>query len=472
MTAGSNMMPDVAIQQLPSASAWSINEFFGWIAPYIAVAAVAYPTLIWSLTEAQVVDVGPSLAPPPPPGPPSPVLRIYFPLLLLLGAAAWVAKMRRLPGWATTGVFHPVLMFTALYLAFAAVSHTWAIDPDLSLRRCVLVTFIVSAITMAVLATDDWTRLFNALFWWFALIVVLNGYAVLTKPPTPLGHAGIYPHKNYLGAVSSIIFLTALHQLFVGRTSARFAAGLMVLATMVFLFLAKSKTSLALSILAPVLAFGLAWLAHTFRISPALSLPLLLGSVYFVYAFGVASGFWDFEAMATAIFGDPSLTQRTDIWAFAFRMMPDHLLLGFGYEGFWGAGPESPSIRAGGPGFIAQMPHAHNGYIDLVLQTGFVGLAIFTCIMLAALHVVGRVARSSLALGSFSLSYIVFCLFYNFFETTYFRSFNGNHMMMTLAIGLAVAHNARIINSQRQLARNAAKTMASDQRSRRPSGAS
>jgi exopolysaccharide production protein ExoQ len=420
-----------------------------WLAPFIAVAAVAYPTLIWSLTEAEVVNVGPSLAPPPPEGPPSPVLRIYFPLLFLLGGSVWLAKLRRLPVGASSGVLHPALLFTGLFLGFAALSHTWAIDPDLSLRRCILVSLIVAAITTSTLATDDWRRLFNVLFWWFSLIVVLNGFAVLTKPPTPLGHAGLYPHKNYLGAVSAMIIITALHMLFIGRPLARAVALVMVLATMVFLVVAKSKTSLALALLSPVMAFGFAWLSHSLRISPALTVPLVFGGVYFVYAFGAVSGFWDFEAMATAIFGDPTLTQRTDIWEFAFRMMPDHLVSGFGYEGFWGAGPASPSVRAGGvASFISQMPHAHNGYIDLVLQTGFIGLGIVGCLLLAALHAAGRVARSSLALGSYTLSYMLFCILYNFFETTYFRSFNVKHMMFTVAIGLAVAYNARLSNAQ------------------------
>jgi exopolysaccharide production protein ExoQ len=455
LSAGASQADGYRAASHAATARWSLNDALRWLAPFVAVAVVAYPTLIWSLTEAQVVNVGPALAPPPPDGPPSMILRIYFPLLLLLGGATWLAKVQRLPvaaggAWATSsGILHPALLFTALFLGFAAISHTWAVDPDLSLRRCVLVSFIIAAITTAVLATDDWRRLVNALFWWFSLVVVLNAYAVLTQPPTPLGHAGLYPHKNYLGAVSAMIIITALHQVFIGRSVARIVACFMVLACVVFLIVAKSKTSLALSLLAPVLAFGFAWLARTFRISPALSLPVLFGTIYFVYAFGAASGFWDFEAMATLIFGDPSLTQRTDIWAFAFRMMPDHLVAGFGYEGFWGAGPASPSIRAGGPGFISQMPHAHNGYIDLVLQTGFIGLGIVGCMMLAALHVAGRVARSSLALGSLTLSYMVFCLLYNLFETTYFRSFNVKHMMLTVAISLAVAFNARMTNAQR-----------------------
>jgi exopolysaccharide production protein ExoQ len=432
----------------------SMSEALRWLAPFVAVAAVAYPTLIWPLTESVAVADGPMLAPPSLPGPPSMLLRTYIPALMLmgvavfLGRASWLANAAgHLAGTghpAGTGLFHPALLFCGLFLAYAAISHTWAVDPDLSLRRCMLVSFIITAVVGSALATDDWRRLVNILFWWFSLVVAMNAYAVLTRPPTSLGHAGIYPHKNYLGAVSAMIVLTSVHVLFIGRTFARFAAAGMFAAAMFFLIASKSKTSLALSLLAPALAFGFAVLARYARLSPALTVPLLFGGVYFVYAFGAASGFWDFEAMATAVFGDPTLTQRTEIWAFAFHMMPDHLTFGFGYEGFWGAGSESPSFRAGGPGFVAQMPHAHNGYIDLVLQTGFVGLVIFAFMMLAALHVAGRVARSSLALSSFTLSYMIFCMLYNLFETTFFRSFNVKHMMLMTVIGLAVAHEARV----------------------------
>jgi exopolysaccharide production protein ExoQ len=446
-----------------------VKSWLTWLAPFVAVAVVAYPSLIWSLTEAEVVDVGPMLLPAAPDGPPSVILRIYFPLLLLAGVAVFVAHWQalRANGWtiARTGLLHPALLFAGLFVGFALLSHTWAVDPALSFRRCVLVTIIAAAVVAAVLATDDWVRLLDGLFWWFALVVVLNGFAVLTKPPTALGHAGVYPHKNYLGAVASMIALTAVHQLFIqypaARTDAhlgtlplrrpltRVAALIMVLASLWFLVAAKSKTSLALSIVAPAIGFGFACLARYLRLSPALTVPAVFGSVYFIYAFGAASGFWDFQAMATLIFGDPTLTQRTDIWAFAFRMMPGHLTSGFGYEGFWGAGPESPSIRAGGPGFVAQMPHGHNGYIDVVLQTGFIGLTLIGGMLLAALHVAGRVARTSLSLSSFALSYIVFCLLYNLFESTFFRSFNIQHMMLMTVIALSATHDAAYRSAKR-----------------------
>jgi exopolysaccharide production protein ExoQ len=420
-----------------------------WLAPFIAVAVVAYPTLIWPLTDTQVAAGGGSLLPPPPVGPPGLLVRFYFPVLAALGLIALLARVRR-TGWSGLGLSHPAVLLGAMFLALAAVSHSWAVAPDVSLRRCVLVAAIWVTVMTAVLVTEDWRRLLSILFWMLAVVALLNVFAILTRPATPIGHAGLYPHKNFLGAVSSIIVMVSLHQMFTGRTVTRVAATVALVAAFGLLIVAKSKTPLGLCIVAPALGFGLAWLARALRLSPALTGPVLFGGVYFVYAFGAASGFWDFHDMAATLFGDPTLTQRTEIWTYVLRMMSGHTLYGYGYEGFWDVGPESPSIRSGGLGFLTQMPHSHNGYIDMVLQLGYPGLAVIVCMLLASLHVAGRAAQSSLVLGSFVLTVIVFCLLYNLFESTFFRSYNMHQSLLLLVTALAVANNAKWSGVARQ----------------------
>jgi O-antigen ligase len=161
-------------------------------------------------------------------------------------------------------------------------------------------------------------------------------------------------------------------------------------------------------VLVPLLSYGSVLLARHCRVSPAIALSLLVLAIYGVYEFGAQSGFWDFHAVAETVFGDPTLTQRTDIWSFAIRKIAERPWLGYGYEVFWGAGANSPSVREG-PGFVAQMPHAHNGYIDVVLQTGALGLVLLAVLILSALHVAGRLARRSPGLG-ISLSMLIFGL--------------------------------------------------------------
>jgi exopolysaccharide production protein ExoQ len=430
----------VGAQHLPSRPTG--GDWLLALMPLVAIAAIAYPSLVWPLTEVHVANSGPNLAPPPAEGPPSILVRTYFPALFAVASAGFLVRARRgLTGW-----YHPALLCCWLYLGLALWSHRWAIDPDLSVRRSVLTIMIMASVVAATLATRDLPRLVNMIFWWFGLIVIINVGALLTLPPTNLGHAGIYPHKNDFGGLVAIIVLASVHQLMAGTTLARLAAFVMLPITVWFLIAAQSKTSLALGLGVPMMSFGFACLARFARLSPGITVPVVFGGIYFAYAFGVASGVWDFEAMANLIFGDPTLTQRTDIWAFALKKIPEQLWFGYGFEGFWGAGPESPAVREG-PGFVARVLQAHNGYINVALLSGLVGLGLLAAMMVFALHVAGRVARSSLALGSYILSVLLFCLLYNLFETSFFRSYNAVNIMMIFVIGLAVAYDARRVHS-------------------------
>jgi exopolysaccharide production protein ExoQ len=424
-----------ALSQNPPQS----NGFWLALMPLVVLAAIAYPSLVWPLTEVHVANAGPNLTPPPAEGPPSILVRTYFPALFGLAIIGFLVRARRM----LTGWNDPALLCCWLYLAVAMWSHRWAIDPELSIRRSVLTMMIMVSVVAATLATRDLSRLVNMIFWWFGLIVIINIGALLTLPPTVLGHAGIYPHKNDFGGLVAIIVLACVHQLAAGTGFARLAAILMLPVSVWFLIAAQSKTSLALGLGVPLMAFGFAWLARFGRVSPGIAVPVVFGGVYFVYAFGVSSGFWDFEATAILIFGDPTLTQRTDIWAFALKKIPEQLWFGYGFEGFWGAGPESPGVREG-PGFVARVLQAHNGYINVALLSGMVGLGIMSGMIVFALHVAGRVARLDLALGTYILSVLIFCMLYNLFETSFFRSYNVVNIMMIFVIGLSAAHSARL----------------------------
>jgi exopolysaccharide production protein ExoQ len=401
------------------------------MAPFIVVACLAYPALVWPLFEAEVVSLAPVFGQPAVDGPPSALLRIYFSVLLFAGCISFASS----DGSRTVRLLQPPILLTALYLGWAGTTSLWSVEPDITLRRFLLGVFIAGSLITATLTVRDPAPLLRNVFWMFFSVTVLSAYSVLTTPPTALGHAAFYPHKNYFGATISVAALVALYQLSSGRGVTRIAAALMLPATAWFLIEARSKTSLALVVAAPLLGYAVALSARVLRISPAIAFGAIGASLYAVYAIGTASHIWDFDDVATAIFGDPTLTQRTDIWAFAIKMIEQRPWLGYGYEVFWGASVESPSVRQG-PGFVAQMPHAHNGYIDIVLQTGYIGLAIFAVLLLSTLHLAGRIAQRSLGQASFLLSIIFYCVLSNGLETSWFRSFGLSSMMFVLAIAL------------------------------------
>ena len=94
---------------------------------------------------------------------------------------------------------------------------------------------------------------------------------------------------------------------------------------------------------------------------------------------------------------DASLTGRTEFWPQLIQAAWRKPLLGYGYQGFWlpWRGYENParSIIAGSSGFVP--PHAHNGYLDILLSTGFVGLTLFILALLTMLVMFLLCARHS-----------------------------------------------------------------------------
>ena len=112
-------------------------------------------------------------------------------------------------------------------------------------------------------------------------------------------------------------------------------------------------------------------------------------------------------ALLKAVGKDPTLTGRTDIWAAVVRRIADQPLHGYGYAAFWEKTSAPARIvrkEAGWP-----VPSAHNGWLDLLLQVGWVGTALFTlAALLALVALVVRAPRSRD--GGFALFYLLLFL--------------------------------------------------------------
>ena len=82
-----------------------------------------------------------------------------------------------------------------------------------------------------------------------------------------------------------------------------------------------------------------------------------------------------------ALFDERSLTGRWSLWSELWQYIQEVFWLGSGYGGLW-------DVPSGGPferyatWFAAIAPHAHNMYIDMLAQTGFVGMVLFLGLIL------------------------------------------------------------------------------------------
>ena len=63
------------------------------------------------------------------------------------------------------------------------------------------------------------------------------------------------------------------------------------------------------------------------------------------------------------------------------------------------------------------MPSAHNGYLDTILDTGYIGLVLFLVFIFTTLHAIGRVADRDPVRAWLLLSIALFIVLVNFLES-------------------------------------------------------
>jgi O-antigen ligase len=102
----------------------------------------------------------------------------------------------------------------------------------------------------------------------------------------------------------------------------------------------------------------------------------LIGAIAAIIVF--AAGLADTVASLT---GDATLTGRTTVWRYVLSRWEESPYVGQGYGALWSVGPQSEAnLRAGQLNWT--MNEAHNGYLDVLAQTGIIGvlfLGIFLC---------------------------------------------------------------------------------------------
>ena len=77
-------------------------------------------------------------------------------------------------------------------------------------------------------------------------------------------------------------------------------------------------------------------------------------------------------SMAEAVGKDPTLTDRTKIWAFVLGMHTNPLV-GTGYQSFW-LGPRLEYFWQNSG--LGHLNEAHNGYLEVYLELGLIGVSL------------------------------------------------------------------------------------------------
>ncbi|WGF87680.1 O-antigen ligase family protein [Marinivivus vitaminiproducens] len=266
-------------------------------------------------------------------------------------------------------------LFLVILLGWAVLSITWAFEPAIAFRRIVRLGLIVSVVVTIVAAMPS-KRAFLKVVMFMSGAVLFADMALLA-----LGGSrdvdglfiGVHVHKNWAGSFGLIAAVIWMFSIFMAQRWGQIITRCAFFAmSIVILFVSGSKTSLAiLPVVLPIAFF--------------IEMALRRGQrtlLYAMGAMGVGSALVALaviivgpERFVTLVFGDPTLTGRTEIWAFMFSKIAESPLLGWGYGSFWEVGDAGPSQQTSSY-VIPTINQAHNGYIDVIAQLGYVGIVL------------------------------------------------------------------------------------------------
>ncbi len=364
--------------------------------------------------------------------------------LFVLGRL-FVAPQRFLTAIRSIGLLIPLMAYTVL-------SAVWSSAPDLTLRRSFF--FLLSTLIAFILATDfdllELMQLFAvASLIHMSICIVLLGVAphMVYSPSDPHSLKGLTTHKNFfgleIGMATLALFLVPLPRL----KTLRIPFGLIAFA---LLCLSHSAGSLV----ATLLALATVPLQLVLRLPGKQRVPVVLA----MGAALIGAGYWSLEhiSLLPSLFAkDATLTGRTELWSLIVMAIKVHPLLGYGFDSFWQGlqGDSLTIIRS--VGWL--VPTAHNGYLDLLLSTGWVGVVLFVpfcvqtisrCLRFAAEEALSMPLSTRL----FPLALLVFLLVYNLNESALLTR-SGMPFMLWVAVSTSIALRLRSDTRQLRLQR-------------------
>ena len=275
-----------------------------------------------------------------------------------------------------------------LLLWFLLTSH-WASYPDISIRRSIAyITIYLIAVSLAV-SFEHPVDFQRPLYLALVLIFLANIVAAQIIPPNnaKLGVNGLYAQKNGAGVIALYVIMVMTVSIALRRPliTKLFSACLVILGW-AFLISTQAKTSYAiavcLSFMIPVLSY-LLLKPKAYMLFAAAVCALLFGVMVLVFQLMNLT----LEELGKAIFVDLTFTNRTFIWNAVIPEIWHHPWTGAGFGSFWATGRLLNPINARPDEFFMDaklINEAHNGYIDIALQAGFIGLVLALLVMARA----------------------------------------------------------------------------------------
>ncbi len=362
----------------------------------------------------------------------SPLDRAVFLILIILGVL--ILKQRNL----NCRMLLSKNIWICLFFLFGGVSILWSDYPLVSFKRWIKASGNV--IMALVILTEQRPC--------EAVGVILRRLAFLLLPLSilfikyypDLGRTyhmglpmftGVASQKNGLGQICLISGVYFSWNLLLNRREGNkfgrqlhFSIYLIVLPMIAWLlYMSNSATSLVGMVVAICIFLVSRLPAVAWKPSRIMVLGLTVVSIL-----GVLEATLGVSKLVIKILGrDPTLTTRVPMW-YGLIAMAKNPFVGVGYESFWLGDRLDMLWRTYG-----ELIQAHNGYLEIYLNLGLVGLALLVASMLSGLRKVGKQLNVDYPFAILRLVFIVIVAIYNWTEATFYSVSN---MWLLLFLGI------------------------------------
>jgi O-antigen ligase len=273
-------------------------------------------------------------------------------------------------------------------VSLAFLSTAWSDYPAITVRRAGTLATITMWAWYITARYDlkDIISIVRQVMWLVALASLAIGIGApgLGRSPDGEGWMGVFQLKNELGTVMAMgiipFFYTLLAEMFSQRprslTILFSVAGLLLCCGL--LYLSQSRTAWVTGLIGLIFCI-VTKLTHK-RIGAAI---IIWTAVVLLLGPAVVLAMDQLGMIATMLGRDSSLTGRMDLWLELPSYIMQRPWLGHGLGAFWV--DQSPNVLEIWTAVDWQPPTAHNGWLDLLLELGWVGLSLAAIQMLLLL---------------------------------------------------------------------------------------
>ncbi len=323
------------------------------------------------------------------------------------------------------------------YFGWLYLSVAWSVSPAATAYKlAVLSVFLATAfgisrpLNMEQLAIRFMIVCICYLFWGVIAEFVHGGLRLTSSEYRFTGTT----HPNTNSVYAAIICLCSSIFVFRKGRSVSWTAIAAFCIGATFLLLAKSRTSMAATLL------GLA-IIGIIHVSPRLRVPLLACVLFFMAAAGLTMNLVGNQLKGkvgtAAAMGRKddvtTLTGRLPLWDELGDSIADSPVIGHGYLGFW----TGERVEYLSELLKWEIPHGHNMYLDVLLDGGLVGLFFYLSLFLAGLV---SSTRRFFATGdrgaAFTTGLLVLVLLHGFGESLFKMPLFPTFVLMTMLFRL------------------------------------